>query len=639
MSASDAPGQALLRLLGTTEESPPVQVLHAGALTLRLRGIRLLEVRVAGHEVWHGVAFLYRDTGWGTPEPVVDAVHHGATAEGGFELRMEAHIPAQERIDLVIQLTGHPEGVVRYEVCATPRADLPCNRLGLCLLHPMTMAGRRVQIEHTDGRHSDSHFPTQVPPWPPFMLIQAIRHEYADGAWAQCRFEGDDFELEDQRNNADASFKTYSRSNLMPRPFVLHAGEAIRQALTLRLEGQPLSTHVVPPLHLRLSHATRPVPMLGLQIDVDDVRASTQVLPLLQKLAPRLLHLRVTLPQDLDHVAELAHGLAQLLACTPARLRLDIEGLDRHHARAPLQTLARALSDRQVHPWAVAIFPGDATVLKMAREAFARSLIGSGTPHFFAQFNRLERLGPVDFLSFTTSSIVHDAADETVMHGLQSLPTLIDSIQQRHPGTRVHTGPSCIAAAHSPLGTQPASDGTRRIALAARDPRTQSLFGAAWLLGHVAALAAHDGVQAISALALTGAQGVWTQDAQARWHACPAFFVMQALAGASSLRPVQWETTTSVAALALQHAEKFDILLANLENHEVEVHVPKLETPGCVQILDPEAIDCGADHPWRPIAPTPTHSLRLPAWSVMRLQLGAQAPPSFLALKEKQLAS
>ena len=58
-------------LFGTDEPEPPTLALRAGPLYLRLRGTRLLPVHAGAHEIWHGVAFLYRDTGWGTPEPVV----------------------------------------------------------------------------------------------------------------------------------------------------------------------------------------------------------------------------------------------------------------------------------------------------------------------------------------------------------------------------------------------------------------------------------------------------------------------------------------------------------------------------------------------------------------------------------------
>ena len=49
-------------LFGTDESEPPTLALQAGPLSLRLQGTRLLPVYALGQEVWHGVAFLYRDT-------------------------------------------------------------------------------------------------------------------------------------------------------------------------------------------------------------------------------------------------------------------------------------------------------------------------------------------------------------------------------------------------------------------------------------------------------------------------------------------------------------------------------------------------------------------------------------------------
>ena len=108
-------------------------------------------------------------------------------------------------------------------------------------MHPMSVQGARVDIEHSDGRLSRSTFPTCIPPWPPFMLIRAIRHEWTLGHWARCELAGDTFEMEDQRNNSDASFKTYSRSNMMPRPYRLQAGVPIRHSADLRVPTPGLS--------------------------------------------------------------------------------------------------------------------------------------------------------------------------------------------------------------------------------------------------------------------------------------------------------------------------------------------------------------------------------------------------------------
>ena len=57
----------LAALYGTDEALAPEVALRAGPLSMTLRGGCLVDLKVAGHEVWHGVAFVYRDPDWGTP--------------------------------------------------------------------------------------------------------------------------------------------------------------------------------------------------------------------------------------------------------------------------------------------------------------------------------------------------------------------------------------------------------------------------------------------------------------------------------------------------------------------------------------------------------------------------------------------
>lgn len=566
--------------------------LRAGPLALRLRGTRLLAVHAHGHEVWHGVAFLYRDEGWGTPEPVADRVTH-TPKDGGFELSIEAHIPARERIELRIEIEGKPDGTVRYEAVATPTASLDANRIGLCLLHSQDLMGRPLEVTHVDGRTSRSSFPTLVPAWPPFTLVQGLRHEYADGAWASCQFEGDAFEFEDQRNNADASFKTYSRSNFMPRPLRLPAGVAIRQRLVLRLDSLPAQPATEVPARLSFTDAIRPMPPLGIGITPDDARGALATLEALRELTPARLHLRLPSPsQPVDWP-----GIVRLLAAAGAKLRLDIEGLDDAQALASLGPLARAMDLAGVSAAAVAVFPGSAPQVAAARQAFPSAAIGGGTPFFFAQINRIEQLGPIDFLSFTTSSIVHGADDESVMQGLRGLPWLLRTLQARYPDIPVQVGPSAIAAPRSPLGPQPASDGKRCIPLARLDPRTGTAFGAAWALGHVAALAGA-GAQAVSVLALTGDQGLLRAQSDGSLRRSPAFDVLRALCGASRFRSVESSHPGEVAGLAIEREGQWHLLAANLTQRELDVSASAASLP----------------------------SIRLPAWGLFQAPIATPRP-------------
>ncbi|HVR94540.1 MAG TPA: hypothetical protein VHI75_11930, partial [Casimicrobiaceae bacterium] len=54
-------------LFGTDEAIEQPLLLHAGPLRMALRRGRLSDICVGEVEVWHGVAFLYRDADWGTP--------------------------------------------------------------------------------------------------------------------------------------------------------------------------------------------------------------------------------------------------------------------------------------------------------------------------------------------------------------------------------------------------------------------------------------------------------------------------------------------------------------------------------------------------------------------------------------------
>jgi hypothetical protein len=67
--------------------------------------------------------------------------------------------------------------------------------------------------------------------------LRAITHEFLPGLKVTCRMEGDTFEMEDQRNWTDASYKTYVRPLALPWPYVIGKGDAIDQTITLTVSG------------------------------------------------------------------------------------------------------------------------------------------------------------------------------------------------------------------------------------------------------------------------------------------------------------------------------------------------------------------------------------------------------------------
>src|SRR5690606_5714125 len=120
-------------------------------------------------------------------------------------------------LTIKVDIEGHADGRLVFDAVATAEADFVTNRLGFCILHPIVgVAGRPVTVEHVDGSVEHSHFPDVIDPAQPFLDMRAITHEVVLGVTAECRMEGGSFEMEDQRNWTDASYKTYVRPLALP---------------------------------------------------------------------------------------------------------------------------------------------------------------------------------------------------------------------------------------------------------------------------------------------------------------------------------------------------------------------------------------------------------------------------------------
>src|SRR3954452_2148159 len=99
----------------------------------------------------------------------------------------------------------------------------------------------------TPDGEGEGTFPHEIAPQP-FVdgsyrpMIEAfseLQAELSGGIVVDVSLEGELFELEDQRNWTDASFKTYPTPLARSEPRTLRQGEAVRQRLTMRISGEP----------------------------------------------------------------------------------------------------------------------------------------------------------------------------------------------------------------------------------------------------------------------------------------------------------------------------------------------------------------------------------------------------------------
>ncbi len=198
------------------------RTLSCGPARLVLEGDRLRHLHLDGVEAIRGLSFLVRDRDWGTVAPRIDDLRLSDGPDGpriAWTARYDMGT-GSVRAALTVDLT--PDGLTARAVIGA-EGQVWTNRTGFTLLHPITgVAGAPVTVDHADGPPEQARFPALIAPWQPFMDITGLTHQ-AGGWRVHCRFDGDIFEMEDQRQWGDASFKTYNRPWRGPGPIVWRA--------------------------------------------------------------------------------------------------------------------------------------------------------------------------------------------------------------------------------------------------------------------------------------------------------------------------------------------------------------------------------------------------------------------------------
>lgn len=622
MSASRA-----IALYGTEEPPQRFRTLRAGELATELVDGNLRYIRFQGHEVLRAIAYVVRDENWGTYAPEIMGLAVEEEPDR-FTVRYRALCGGALAYEAVI--SGHSDGHLVFDAIATPDRDFTTNRCGFCVLHPIVgVAGKPVTVEHGDGSVEETLFPDLIEPWQPFKDISALTHRVADGITATCRFAGDVFEMEDQRNWSDASYKTYVRPLALPWPYVMPAGEPNRQAVDLRIiaseDAKPAPSRDGPvTIEIGEADGARKHPEIELLIDPAELDPTMDRIDALRELAPQflLLHFDPTIGHGADEMKAFAQlqresripvTLEYVVACD-SDLAVEFAKLAGMVREAGLDLAALAVCpsvDRQSTPpgseWPPC--PPLGEIYDAARLAFPGTLLGGGMFSYFTELNR--KRPPVEMLDFVThgtNPIVHAADDISVMETLEALPDIFRSTRAIiGDGRTYRLGLCSIPMRQNPYGTHTMDnpDG-RRITMARRDPRQNGLFAAAWTLGYAARVAGHDIASFVPA-ALTGPSGILDEALTLPVHA-----VIRALCRMAGKAVMPCRSSDEARVLALSTEDT--LLVANLMPVAQEVAIGV--TPLAVSILHAGHFGASFDD----VEESDSGPLILPPYAVARIR-------------------
>lgn len=566
--------------------------MRAGAVELELDDAVLRHVRIGDTEILEQLYVAVRDEAWNTipGHTVRKRVRRRADAfDATIELEFR-HNPVMFRCR--IWVSGEPDGRVTYRIDGRAEGAFTYARIGLNLIHAdASYGGRRFVARGARGEQHGS-FPTGVAPQPIVggteqPLIRAFTELEAALGGVEVRFvfDGDEFETEDQRNWADASFKTFSTPLDRPLPLRMAAHHELSQSATM----VPVATHRrgVPKsdrgVHVELGEGLkRPLPALGLLCASHGEALTAHEAELLRTL--RLAHLRTDVdtrdPHWRDRLGSAARDARMLdTALELAVVARDLLGIEA--VRAALGMLDARIARVIVLP-ALDSEDGDYAARRhhrtLAEPLRALGPLIAGTDRSFAEVNRsAPDLAPFDGVAFPACSAVHVADDLGITANLPVLERLAAQAREIGGGS-VHIGPVTLATRDGPYPRGP--EGSNGLPPRV-DGRQLSLLGAGWTLGAMAYLAA-GAADTVTCHETTGWYGVVERDAGSatprHFPSIPggAFPIFHVLADLAEFQDGSFVPTTAsdprtITALALESNGRRRILVGNLTNRPIAV--------------------------------------------------------------------
>lgn len=621
---------------GSNQEIPEPVGLVAGPLTMQFEPLTGLVryVRIGDHEILRAIYAAVRDQNWATIPPRLSNVKQEIGKES-FKLSFDVECQ-QGEIDYFWQgeIVGESDGTIRYSFDGQARSSFRRNRIGICVLHPIAeCAGQPCRVEHSDAKEEPGTFPRSISPGQPFYDVRKISYSVA-GVSAQVGFEGDEFEMEDQRNWGDASFKTYCTPQSRPKPAPVNPGDRVRQSVRLTLQ-KPVRT-VLPVLLGRppqISISTTPVvqlPPIGFCLEraafagMDDKGAFSPLTPLrgegeeavgqslkvkqierLRWLRPG--HLRVDLRlSDATYPAILQGAISQSGALNTS---LHVALIVSDNAERELRELARKVSKLKprISLWLIFHEKEESIQerwVKVAREILQETgpaLMAAGTLGFFTEFNR--NRPPADATAFPCFSLnpqVHATDMVTMVENLAGHAMDVETAGEISPKPVVL---SPITLKIRQDMAKPAEAGTTnqfgRPSLPPDvDPRQMSLFGAGWTLGSIARLATTGHVHSLTYFETIGWRGIMESENGSelsdKFPSLPGsvFPMYHVFADIAEFSGKQIQPTHSSHPLITEGLTLFDlkgrrrILVANLSNQMQEVKIKSGTCEGHIRYLD-----------------------------------------------------
>lgn len=216
-------------------------------------------IRLGNVEVVRAVYSVVRGDDWKTMSQRV-TTSHVSQEDGHFEASWKSELD-----EMAFSWEGRvwSDGKkLEIETTGISGQEYQSRRTGMCVLHPREISGLACTVRHNDGSVEEGTFPRSIEPDQPFFDIKSIQHAVSNGR-ISIDFNGEVFEMEDQRNYSDVSYKTYVRPQAWPQPFQVQEGDQFHNGLSFTFEGDVPAVELPCRVQFTPSEQLHNVPKLG----------------------------------------------------------------------------------------------------------------------------------------------------------------------------------------------------------------------------------------------------------------------------------------------------------------------------------------------------------------------------------------
>ena len=404
-------------------------------------------------------------------------------------------------------IVGDSSGKITYSMSGLAQSDFKKRIIGLCALFPVKeCAGQTASVLRHNEEKLQTFFPYNISsqqPLPGFEDVSELNYS-ANGIPVSVKFDGDQFEMEDQRSFTDASFKVYSTWNRNAvEGDLVRAGDKFTQSISVSIDqnarnevSQPIidtGHHVT--IELQGSE-TYQLPRVGLgKSSVNESLTEKEAL-LLRGL--RMAHLRC----DLDLSSGKWEALFQQACKQAVQLGVDLEValfVNSKEAKSELEQFKLALEKFLPSVSSILIFDNDGFVtatqsVRICQEFLggykkSNPKIGGGTNrnYFDLAFGN-PAFEPQDLVSYSVNPQVHAFDVSSLFETLEGQSWTITSAHKIYPKNFVAISPVTLKPRFNPDEVV-ASEADPNELPPQVDSRQMSLFGACWTAGSIKSLA------------------------------------------------------------------------------------------------------------------------------------------------------